>query len=144
MHINALSEIVEKSVDISGGKGVLFNTITVSDGISMGTQGMKYSLVSREVIADSMETVVQAMSYDGLVTVVGCDKNMPGALMAMIRLNRPSILLYGGTIDSGCHNGKKLDVVSAVGQHSEGKITDIELTQIESEAIPGPGSCGGI
>ena len=105
--------------------GLIFNTIGVSDGISMGTQGMRYSLPSRDIIADSMETVVQAMSYDALVTVVGCDKNMPGALMAMIRVNKPSILVYGGTIAPGCHKGKKLDVVSAFeawGENVAGKI----------------------
>ena len=113
MHLNDLAKYVKEGTLKQEVIGLIFNTIGVSDGISMGTPGMRYSLPSRDVIADSMETVVQAMSYDGLVTVVGCDKNMPGALMAMIRLNRPSILVYGGTIDSGCHNGKKLDVVSA-------------------------------
>jgi len=113
MHLNDLSKYVKDGIQSEDITGLIFNTIGVSDGISMGTPGMRYSLPSRDIIADSMETVVQAMSYDGLITVVGCDKNMPGALMAMIRLNRPSILLYGGTIDSGCHNGKKLDIVSA-------------------------------
>jgi len=127
--------------------GLIFNTIGVSDGISMGTPGMRYSLPSRDVIADSMETVVQAMSYDGLVTVVGCDKNMPGALMAMIRLNRPSILVYGGTIDSGCHNGKKLDVVSAFeawGSKVAGTMDQDEFECIVKKAIPGAGACGGM
>ena len=111
MHLNDLSKHIKKSIENNSKLvGLIFNTIGVSDGISMGTSGMRYSLPSRDIIADSIETVVQAMSYDGLVTVVGCDKNMPGALMAMIRLDRPSILVYGGTIASGCHNGKELDV----------------------------------
>ncbi|MEL6976098.1 MAG: dihydroxy-acid dehydratase, partial [Bacteroidota bacterium] len=113
MHLNDLSVHVKEGTKEGDVVGLIFNTIGVSDGISMGTYGMRYSLPSRDIIADSMETVVQAMNYDGLVTVVGCDKNMPGALMAMIRLNRPSLMLYGGTIASGCHNNKKLDVVSA-------------------------------
>ena len=127
--------------------GLIFNTIGVSDGISMGTPGMRYSLPSRDIIADSMETVVQAMSYDGLITVVGCDKNMPGALMAMIRLNRPSILVYGGTIDSGCHNGKKLDVVSAFeawGSKVAGTMSENEFQNIVEKACPGAGACGGM
>ena len=113
--------------------GLIFNTIGVSDGISMGTQGMRYSLPSRDIIADSIETVVQAMAYDALITVVGCDKNMPGALMSMLRLNRPSILVYGGTIAPGCHNGKKLDVVSAFeawGEKVSGKIDESEFSNI--------------
>ena len=113
MHLNTLSLDIKKGIESSNLVGLIFNTIGVSDGISMGTPGMRFSLPSRDVIADSVETVVQAMSYDGVVTVVGCDKNMPGALMAMLRLNRPSILVYGGTIAPGCHKDKKLDVVSA-------------------------------
>ena len=112
MHLNDLAKLVKKGTLETDVVGLIFNTIGVSDGISMGTPGMRFSLPSRDIIADSMETVVQAMSYDGMITVVGCDKNMPGALMAMIRVNKPSILVYGGTIDSGCHNGKKLDIVS--------------------------------
>ena len=125
MHLNKLALDVKSGVESIDYVGLIFNTIGVSDGISMGTPGMRYSLPSRDIIADSVETVVQAMSYDGLITVVGCDKNMPGALMGMIRLNRPSILLYGGTIDSGCHKNKKLDIVSAFeawGGNVSGKI----------------------
>ena len=125
----------------------MFNTIGVSDGISMGTPGMRFSLPSRDVIADSVETVVQAMSYDGLVTVVGCDKNMPGALMGMLRLNRPSILVYGGTIASGCHNGKELDVVSAFeawGEKVAGTIDEKEYKSVIQNACPGAGACGGM
>ena len=127
--------------------GLIFNTIGVSDGISMGTPGMRFSLPSRDIIADSMETVVNAMSYDGLVTVVGCDKNMPGALMAMLRLNRPSVLVYGGTIASGCHNGKKLDVVSAFeawGAKVSGDIDQDEYDNVIEKACPGAGACGGM
>ena len=147
MHLNDLSIHVKKGVLSNNVTGLIFNTIGVSDGISMGTPGMRYSLPSRDIIADSMETVVQAMSYDGLVTVVGCDKNMPGALMAMIRLNRPSILLYGGTIDSGCHNGKKLDVVSAFeawGSKVSGQMDNQEYKSIIKKACPGAGACGGM
>jgi dihydroxy-acid dehydratase len=147
MHLNDLSKHVKKGVLSNSVTGLIFNTIGVSDGISMGTPGMRYSLPSRDIIADSMETVVQAMSYDGLVTVVGCDKNMPGALMAMIRLNRPSILLYGGTIDSGCHNGKKLDVVSAFeawGSKVSGQMDNQEYKSIIKKACPGAGACGGM
>ncbi|MGB8704202.1 MAG: dihydroxy-acid dehydratase, partial [Gillisia sp.] len=112
MHLNDLAELVKKGCNANDLVGLIFNTIGVSDGISMGTPGMRYSLPSRDIIADSIETVIHAMSYDALVTVVGCDKNMPGALMAILRINRPAILVYGGTIASGCHKGKKLDVVS--------------------------------
>jgi dihydroxy-acid dehydratase len=147
MHLNDLAKLTKqgtKNVDVIG---LIFNTIGVSDGISMGTPGMRYSLPSRDIIADSMETVVQAMSYDGLITVVGCDKNMPGALMAMIRLDRPSILVYGGTIDSGCHNGKKLDVVSAFeawGSKVAGTMGETEYQNILEKACPGAGACGGM
>ena len=147
MHLNDLAKLVKQGTLNESVVGLIFNTIGVSDGISMGTPGMRYSLPSRDVIADSMETVVQAMSYDGLVTVVGCDKNMPGALMAMIRLNRPSILVYGGTIDSGCHNGKKLDVVSAFeawGSKVAGTMEQEEFECIVKKAIPGAGACGGM
>ena len=147
MHLNDLAKLVKKGTQQKDVIGLIFNTIGVSDGISMGTPGMRYSLPSRDIIADSMETVVQAMSYDGLVTVVGCDKNMPGALMAMIRLNRPSILVYGGTIDSGCHNGKKLDVVSAFeawGSKVAGTISEGEYQNIVEKACPGAGACGGM
>ena len=129
MHLNKLALDVKTGIESIDYVGLIFNTIGVSDGISMGTPGMRYSLPSRDIIADSVETVVQAMSYDGLITVVGCDKNMPGALMGMIRLNRPSILLYGGTTDSGCHKNKKLDIVSAFeawGGNVSGKIDNIE------------------
>ena len=147
MHLNKLALDVKKGVQEMDYVGLIFNTIGVSDGISMGTPGMRYSLPSRDIIADSVETVVEAMSYDGLITVVGCDKNMPGALMGMIRLNRPSILLYGGTIDSGCHNDKKLDIVSAFeawGGKVSGKINDIEYKQIIKKSCPGSGACGGM
>ena len=144
MHINTLAEAASEGADQTGSKSVIFNTITVSDGISMGTQGMRYSLVSREVIADSIETVVGAQGFDGLVALGGCDKNMPGCLMAIARLNRPAVFVYGGSIRPGKNRTDVVSVFEAVGQHSEGKITDIELTQIESEAVPGPGSCGGM
>ena len=147
MHLNDLAKLVKHGTKNEALVGLIFNTIGVSDGISMGTPGMRYSLPSRDVIADSMETVVQAMSYDGLVTVVGCDKNMPGALMAMIRLNRPSILVYGGTIDSGCHNGQKLDVVSAFeawGSKVAGTMKEDEYQSIVEKACPGAGACGGM
>jgi dihydroxy-acid dehydratase len=147
MHLNDLAKLVKEGTKNEDIIGLIFNTIGVSDGISMGTPGMRYSLPSRDLIADSMETVVQAMSYDGLITVVGCDKNMPGALMAMIRLDRPSILVYGGTIDSGCHNGKKLDVVSAFeawGSKVAGSMTEVEYQSIVEKACPGAGACGGM
>ncbi|MCC6143725.1 MAG: dihydroxy-acid dehydratase [Candidatus Hydrogenedentes bacterium] len=147
MHIDKLAIEAEKGVNAAGGKGIIFGTITISDGISMGTEGMKYSLVSREVIADSIETVMGCEQMDGLVAVGGCDKNMPGCVMAMARLNRPSVFVYGGTILPGCHKGQDVDIVSvfeAVGAHARGAIKDKELKQIESVAIPGPGSCGGM
>jgi len=147
MHLNDLSVKIKNSISASEYIGLIFNTIGVSDGISMGTFGMRYSLPSRDIIADSMETVVQAMSYDGLVTVVGCDKNMPGALMAMLRLDRPSLLVYGGTIDSGCYNNKELDVVSAFeawGEKVSGKIDDREYKNVIKNACPGAGACGGM
>ncbi|HMC00369.1 MAG TPA: dihydroxy-acid dehydratase [Flavobacteriaceae bacterium] len=147
MHLNDLAKLAKEGTKNEDIVGLIFNTIGVSDGISMGTPGMRYSLPSRDIIADSMETVVQAMSYDGLITIVGCDKNMPGALMAMIRLNRPSILVYGGTIDSGCHNGKKLDIVSAFeawGSKVAGTMTETEFKSIVQKACPGAGACGGM
>ena len=147
MHLNDLSLHIKKSINRNKLTGLIFNTIGVSDGISMGTDGMRYSLPSREIIADSMETVVGGMSYDGLVTVVGCDKNMPGALMAMLRLNRPSLLSYGGTIASGKHNNKKLDIVSAFeawGEKVSGKINEKEFQCIIKKACPGAGACGGM
>ncbi len=147
MHIDGLAREAEKGVNAAGGKGVIFNTITISDGISMGTEGMKYSLVSREVIADSIETVAGCEQFDGLVAIGGCDKNMPGCVMAMARLNRPSVFVYGGTILPGCHKGKDVDIVSvfeAVGAHARGAMDDAELKAVESCAIPGPGACGGM
>lgn len=164
MHIDKLALEAEQGVNGAGGKGVIFGTITISDGISMGTEGMKYSLVSREVIADSIETVMGCQGFDGLVAIGGCDKNMPGCMMAIARLNRPSVFVYGGTILPGCINGilagnrlkkekaqalkeKKLDIVSvfeAVGAHANGQISDEELALIEEHAIPGAGSCGGM
>ena len=144
MHINKLADSAVKGINDAGSKAVLFNTITVSDGISMGTQGMRYSLVSREVIADSIETVVAGQGFDGLVTIGGCDKNMPACLMAMARLNRPSVFVYGGSIKPGKGRTDVISVFEAVGKHSEGEISDIELLEIESSAIPGPGSCGGM
>ena len=147
MHLNDLSIDIKKGVQAADLVGLIFNTIGVSDGISMGTPGMRFSLPSRDVIADSVETVVQAMSYDGVVTVVGCDKNMPGALMAMLRLNRPSILVYGGTIAPGCHKDKKLDVVSAFeawGEKVAGTIDEKEYKEVVRNACPGAGACGGM
>ncbi len=164
MHIDQLARQAEAGVNTAGAKAVIFNTITISDGISMGTEGMKYSLVSREVIADSIETVVGCEGFDGVVAIGGCDKNMPACIIALARLNRPSIFVYGGTILPGCITGilagkrlrkeqaeriagKKLDVVScfeAVGAHANGQIDDKELALIEENAIPGAGSCGGM
>lgn len=164
MHIDQLALEAASGVDNSGGKAVIFNTITISDGISMGTEGMKYSLVSREVIADSIETVMGCEGFDGVVAIGGCDKNMPACIMAMARLNRPGVFVYGGTILPGCISGivaanrlnkeraaalegKKLDIVSvfeAVGAHAAGTIDDAELELIEEYAIPGAGSCGGM
>jgi dihydroxy-acid dehydratase len=148
-HIDQLAREAEAGANRAGGKAIIFNTITVSDGISMGSEGMKYSLVSREVIADSIETVVGCEGMDGLVAIGGCDKNMPGALIALARLNRPAVFVYGGTILPGCLTGdtRKLDIVSvfeAVGAHANKKIDDAQLQQIEACAIPGPGSCGGM
>jgi dihydroxy-acid dehydratase len=144
MHINKLAEQAEIGINDAGGKGVLFNTITISDGISMGSEGMKYSLVSREVIADSIETVVGCQGFDGVVAIGGCDKNMPGCVIALARLNRPGIFVYGGTIQPGKNHTDIVSVFEAVGQYANNKINDIELENIESTAIPGPGSCGGM
>src|SRR6185436_419794 len=167
MHIDKLALEAEKGANEGGGKAIVFNTITISDGISMGSEGMKYSLVSREVIADSIETVVGCAGMDGYVAIGGCDKNMPGCLIVMARMNRPAVFVYGGTILPGCLTQvvgqasslpdsrrqdaraatKELDVVSvfeAIGQHAAGKISDEELHAVESCAIPGPGSCGGM
>ncbi len=164
MHIDGLARQSEAGVNTAGGKGLIFNTITISDGISMGTEGMKYSLVSREIIADSIEAVVGCQGFDGVVAIGGCDKNMPGCLIALARLNRPSVFVYGGTILPGCINGvlaakrlrkeradaiagRKLDIVScfeAVGAHANGLVDEKELSLIEEESIPGAGSCGGM
>ena len=147
MHIDQLALRAAEGADAAGGKAVVFNTITISDGISMGTEGMKYSLVSREVIADSIEAVVGCQGFDALVTIGGCDKNMPACMMGMARLNRPSVFVYGGTIMPGCHKQKPTDVVSvfeAVGAQAQHKISKKELKEIECTAIPGPGSCGGM
>ena len=144
MHLNSLAEIAASSVNQSGGKSIVFNTITVSDGISMGTQGMRYSLVSREVIADSIEAVVAGEGFDGLITIGGCDKNIPACAMAMARLDRPSIFVYGGTIQPGPNNTDIVSVFEAVGSFASGSITEEEFKKIESTAIPGPGSCAGM
>jgi dihydroxy-acid dehydratase len=144
MHIAELAREAMAGVDASGAKGVLFNTITVSDGISMGTPGMRYSLVSREVIADSIETVVAAEGFDGFVAIGGCDKNMPGCAMAIARLNRPAVFVYGGTIRPGANRRDIVSVFEAVGARAAGKISDAELRDVERSAIPGPGSCGGM
>jgi dihydroxy-acid dehydratase len=147
MHIDRLALKAAEGANAANGKAVVFNTITISDGISMGTEGMKYSLVSREVIADSIEAVTGCQGFDALVTIGGCDKNMPGCLMGMARLNRPSVFVYGGTIMPGCHKNKSTDVVSvfeAVGAQAQHKISKKELKDIECTAIPGPGSCGGM
>jgi dihydroxy-acid dehydratase len=147
MHIDQLALKAAEGANAANGKAVVFNTITISDGISMGTEGMKYSLVSREVIADSIEAVTGCQGFDALVTIGGCDKNMPGCMMGMARLNRPSVFVYGGTIMPGCHKNKSTDVVSvfeAVGAQAQRKISKKELKDIECTAIPGPGSCGGM
>ena len=144
MHINELAEAAGRGADEAGAKSVQFNTITVSDGISMGTPGMRYSLVSREVIADSIEAVVCAQGFDGFVAIGGCDKNMPGCAMAMARIDRPSVFVYGGTIQLGAQRRDIKSVFEAVGQQAAGAISDIELKEVEATAIPGPGSCGGM
>ena len=144
VHINELASEAVSGVDAAGGKGVLFNTITVSDGISMGSPGMRYSLVSREVIADSIETVAGAEGFDGIVAIGGCDKNMPGCAMAIARLNRPAVFVYGGTIRPGAKRRDIVAVFEAVGGHAAGRVSDDELLEVERTAIPGPGSCGGM
>src|ERR1700749_1426977 len=144
MHIAGLARAAAEGANVVGGKSVIFNTITVSDGISMGSPGMRYSLVSREVIADSIETVVGAEGFDGFVAVGGCDKNMPGCAMAIARLNRPAVFVYGGTIRPGAHRRDIVAVFEAVGARAAGKISDDELRDVERTAIPGPGSCGGM
>ncbi len=144
MHIDRLARRAVQGADEAGGKGIVYNVITVSDGISMGTEGMKYSLVSREVIADSVETVSGCMGHDAIIAIGGCDKNMPGLLMGMARLDRPSLFVYGGTIRPGPGNTDVVSVFEAVGGHAAGRVSDIELKRIEDTAIPGPGSCGGM
>jgi len=147
MHLDRLARAAARGADAAAGKAVIFNTITISDGISMGTEGMKYSLVSREVIADSIETVAGCQQFDGLVALGGCDKNMPGCLIALARLNRPAVFVYGGTILPGRHRGGAVDIVSvfeAVGRRARGEISRAELDAIEARAIPGPGACGGM
>ena len=144
MHINKLASIVEDSINDQDCKGVLFNTITVSDGISMGTEGMKYSLVSREVIADSIETVVGCLGYDGVIAIGGCDKNMPGAIIGLARLNRPSIFIYGGSIMPSEINTDYVSVLEKTGEFAKGDISEEELIKIEEISVKGPGSCGGM
>ncbi|MGB5384906.1 MAG: dihydroxy-acid dehydratase, partial [Lutimonas sp.] len=147
MHLNKLAAQIKEKVNLNDQVGLIFNTIGVSDGISMGTPGMCYSLPSRDIIADSIEVVMNAQSYDALVTVVGCDKNMPGAIMAMLRLNRPSLMVYGGTIASGKYKGRKLNIVSAfeaLGQKIAGQINETEYKEIIKASIPGAGACGGM
>ena len=144
MHIDKLAEEAEKGANAAGGKGVIFNTITISDGIANGSEGMKYSLVSREIIADSIEAVAGCEGFDALVAVGGCDKNMPGCIIGMARLNRPSIFVYGGTIKPGAGHTDIISVFEAVGQYARGDISAIQVKQIEEVAIPGPGSCGGM
>jgi dihydroxy-acid dehydratase len=144
MHIDQLARIAAEGANAAGGKAVLFNTITVSDGVSMGSPGMRYSLVSREIIADSIEAVVGAEGFDGFVAIGGCDKNMPGCAMAMARLNRPAVFVYGGTIRPGAQHRDIVSVFEAVGRRAAGRISDAELLEVERTAIPGPGSCGGM
>ena len=144
MHINDLASLICSSINDENLKSVLFNTITISDGISMGTLGMRYSLVSREVIADSIETVVECQSFDGVVAIGGCDKNMPGCLIGLARLNRPSIFVYGGSIRPGKNHTDLVTVMEGIGSYSSNKISEKELIAIEKTALPGPGSCGGM
>jgi len=144
MHINDLASLAGAGVDEAGGKSVLFNTISVSDGIAMGTPGMRYSLVSREIIADSIEAVAGAEGFDGVVAIGGCDKNMPGCVMALARLNRPAVFVYGGTIKPGAKRRDIVSVFEAVGAYAGGKIDEAELLEVERTAIPGPGACGGM
>jgi dihydroxy-acid dehydratase len=144
MHIDGLARDAESGVNAAGGKGVIFNTITISDGIANGTEGMKYSMVSREIIADSIEAVAGCEGFDALVAIGGCDKNMPGCIMGLARLNRPSIFVYGGSIQPGKGHTDVISVFEAVGQHAKGELSEIQVKQIEEVAIPGPGSCGGM
>ena len=144
MHIDGLAREAETGVNQAGGKGIIFNTITISDGISNGTEGMKYSLVSREIIADSIEAVVGCQAYDGVIAIGGCDKNMPGCIMGLARLNRPGLFVYGGTIKPGAGHTDIISVFEAVGQHAKGEINEIQVKQIEEVALPGAGSCGGM
>lgn len=144
MHIDGLAREAEKGVNRAGGKGVIFNTITISDGIANGTEGMKYSMVSREIIADSIEAVAGCEGFDGLIAIGGCDKNMPGCIMGLARLNRPSVFVYGGSIQPGKGHTDVISVFEAVGQHAKGELSEIQVKQIEEVAIPGPGSCGGM
>jgi len=144
MHINDLAQVAAKGADDAGGKAVIFNNMTISDGISMGTAGMRYSLVSREIIADSIEAVAAAQGFDGIVAIGGCDKNMPACVMAMARLDRPSVFVYGGTIKPGAKRRDIVSVFEAVGAHAGGTIDDAELLEVEQTAIPGPGACGGM
>ena len=144
MHIDKLAAAAAKGAEAAGGKSTTFGTITVSDGISMGTPGMRYSLVSREVIADSIETVAGAQGFDGVVAIGGCDKNMPGCMMAIARLDRPAVFVYGGTIRPGAGRRDIVSVFEAVGAHAQGTISDRKLREVERTAIPGPGSCGGM
>src|SRR6201992_261735 len=144
VHIDELARLVASAADAAGGKSVLFNTITVSDGISMGSPGMRYSLVSREVIADSIETVVGAQGFDGVVAIGGCDKNMPGCAMALARLDRPSVFVYGGTILPGADRRDIVSVFEAVGGHARGTVSEQQLKFVERTAIPGPGACAGM
>ena len=135
MHIDGLARETEKGVNAAGGKGIIFNTITISDGISNGTEGMKYSLVSREIIADSIEAVVGCQAYDGVIAIGGCDKNMPGCIMGLARLNRPGLFIYGGTIKPGAGHTDMISVFEAVGQHAKGEISAIQVKQIEEVAL---------
>ena len=144
MHVDKLAIQAAEAADEAGGKAIIFNTITIADGISMGTPGMRYSLVSREIIADSIEAVVAAEGFDGFVAIGGCDKNMPGCVMAMARLNRPAVFVYGGTIRPGAKHRDIVSVFEAVGGHAAGRISDEELLEVERTAIPGPGACGGM
>jgi dihydroxy-acid dehydratase len=144
MHIDGLARDAEAGANAAGGKGVIFNTITISDGIANGTEGMKYSMVSREIIADSIEAVAGCEGFDGLIAIGGCDKNMPGCIMGLARLNRPSVFVYGGSIKPGAGHTDIISVFEAVGQHAKGELSAIQVKQIEEVAIPGPGSCGGM
>src|ERR1700721_1751675 len=144
MHIDELARLAAAGVEAAGAKAVSFNTITVSDGISMGTPGMRYSLVSREVIADSIETVVGAQGFDGVVAIGGCDKNMPGCLMALARLDRPAVFVYGGTIRPGTDQRDIVSVFEAVGGYARGTVSEQQLKFVERTSIPGPGSCSGM